>query len=252
MPTEIAESDSSESDQVPDSGRRDGNFRRNGLPRRALVDRTGDLWIVSSEREQLDTISHVLALRLQKLRELGFDEQDMLPWPAQQEIQKALFEEWLEEPLGSEMRRRWSQGTSDTRIRNIGSAWKTTQFHRYGGQVWLRILIALGDIPNVIIGICNEIVAEKVRQAQREPTTGLVEGPRLSARSLAASQGQVPPPVQAAKRAREQAKRTQKKLLLIKDQWRNGAGRGASMSWAHWNALERQLEDLFCIHIAHS
>jgi hypothetical protein len=216
------------------------------------VDRTGDLWIVSSEREQLDTISHVLALRLQKLRELGFDEQDMLPWPAQQEIQKALFEEWLEEPLGSEMRRRWSQGTSDTRIRNIGSAWKTTQFHRYGGQVWLRILIALGDIPNVIIGICNEIVAEKVRQAQREPTTGLVEGPRLSARSLAASQGQVPPPVQAAKRAREQAKRTQKKLLLIKDQWRNGAGRGASMSWAHWNALERQLEDLFCIHIAHS
>ena len=75
-------------------------------------------------------------------------------------------------------------------------------------------------------------------------------------RSLAASQGEVPAPVRgiqhrtsAAKAAMEIAKTTQKQLLQYKEDWRNGRGRGADMSWAQWYAMEQRLEDL---HIANT
>ena len=57
-------------------------FRRNGLPCKALVDRQGDLWVVSSEQEQVDRIALALALRFEKVHELGIDAADMLPLPA--------------------------------------------------------------------------------------------------------------------------------------------------------------------------
>jgi hypothetical protein len=222
------------------------------------VDRQGDIWVISSERQQLDGTAHVLALRLEKMQRRGLDHAEMLPLPVQHEIQRALYEEGLAGPIGQEMKRRWEHGNSDARIRNLASAWKTTQFNLYGGQVWLRILIALGDIPDSIVGICNELVAETIRQAQREPSTGLVEGPRLSLRSLAAAQGEVPPPVRgirhqtsAAKAARETAKRTQRLLLQYKHEWRNGTGRGAQMSWAQWHSMEERLEDLHILYWMH-
>ena len=251
MSTEPAPDTEEEEEEGSQPARDSTIFRRSGLPCRALVDRQGDLWVVSSERQQLDCIAHVLALRREKVQELRGNAFDILPVTAQKAIQRALYEEWLQGPIGREMQGRWGHGNSDARIRNLASAWKTTQFNFYGGQVWLRLLIALGDIPDMIIDICNELVAETIRQkAQRESTIGLVKHPRLSMRSLAAAQGEVPPPVQgiqhktsAAKAAREIAKRTQKTLLKYKEEWRNGRGRGANMSWAEWYAMEEKLED---------
>ena len=78
MPTEPApdtEEEGSETD-------RSGPFRRNELPCRALVDRQGDLWVVSSEQEQVDRIALALALRFEKVHELGIDAADMPPLPA--------------------------------------------------------------------------------------------------------------------------------------------------------------------------
>ena len=85
----------------PEPARDSPIFRRNGLPCRALVDRQGDLWVISSESQQLDRIAHALALRLENVQELGFDVADMLPLATQKEIQRAaLYEEWLRGPIG--------------------------------------------------------------------------------------------------------------------------------------------------------
>jgi hypothetical protein len=46
------------------------------------VDRQGDLWVVSSEQEQVDRIALALALRFEKVHELGIDAADMPPLPA--------------------------------------------------------------------------------------------------------------------------------------------------------------------------
>jgi hypothetical protein len=73
------------------------------------------------------------------MQRLGLDHAEMLPVRVQQEIQRALYEEWLAGPIGQEMKRRWEHGNSDARIRNVASAWKTTQFNLYGGQIWLGI-----------------------------------------------------------------------------------------------------------------
>jgi hypothetical protein len=84
----------------PEPARDSPIFRRNGLPCRALVDRQGDLWVISSESQQLDRIAHALALRLENVQELGFDVADMLPLATQKAIQRALYEEWFRGPIG--------------------------------------------------------------------------------------------------------------------------------------------------------
>ena len=99
--------------------------------------------------------------------------------------------------------------------------------------------------------MCNELMAEQIRQAQREPSAGLVEGPRLSLRSLAAAQGEVPPPVRgiqrqtsAAKAARETAKRNEKDLCQYREHKRNGCERGSTIPKTMWHTMETLLEDL--------
>ena len=78
MPTEPAPDTEEEGPETD----RSGLFRRNGLPCRALVDRQGDLWVVSSEQEQVDRIALALALRFEKVHELCIDAADMPPLPA--------------------------------------------------------------------------------------------------------------------------------------------------------------------------
>ena len=122
MSTEPAPDTEEEEEEGSQSARDSAIFRRSGLPCRALVHRQGDLWVVSSEGQQLDCIAHVLELRLEKVQELGLDAAEMLPLPAQQAIQRALREEWLQGPSGREMQGRWRHGNSDARIRNVASA----------------------------------------------------------------------------------------------------------------------------------
>jgi hypothetical protein len=88
----------------------------------ALVDGQGDIWVVSSESQQLDRIVHVLALRLENVQELGLDVPDMPPLAVQEAIQRALYEEWPRGPIGREIQGRWSNGSVDARTRNFANA----------------------------------------------------------------------------------------------------------------------------------
>jgi len=115
----------------------------------------------------------------------------------------------------------------------------------------VQLVRRTSDIPHSIVGICNELVAETIRQAQREPSTGLVEGPRLLLRPLAATQGEVPPPARgiqrqtsAAEAARETAKRNEKDLCQYREHKRNGCERGSTISKTMWHTMEKLLEDL--------
>ena len=82
MPTEPAPDTEEEEEEGSQPARDSTIFRRNGLPCRALVDRQGDLWVVSPEQEQVDRIALALALRFEKVHELGIDAADMPPLPA--------------------------------------------------------------------------------------------------------------------------------------------------------------------------
>ena len=77
MSTEPAVAESEENN--PEGDRNAEAFRSHGLPRRALVDSQGDLWVVSSEWQQVARITRALELRLKKAHELCTGWEDMLP-----------------------------------------------------------------------------------------------------------------------------------------------------------------------------
>ena len=62
--------------------------------------------------------------------------------------------------------------------RNMRSYWKTTVFNRYGGEIWLFVLIAKGRVHSVSVQIVDDIFAERIREgAKREPTSDPPAGP---------------------------------------------------------------------------
>lgn len=113
---------------------------------------------------------------------------------------------------------------------------RTVCFEMFGGFEWFSILIALGRVPDACVDYANEVIARRIREkAGREAGTEVQPGPRLSARSLAASQGLELPPITGplnpkshAKKLREEAKRM--------DMWLRWRG-GPSMVEGSWVGL---------------
>ncbi len=89
------------------------------------------------------------------------------------------------------------------------------------------ILIALGHVPEICVATVNTEIARRILQAAgRQALLYPIEGPRLSRRSQAASQGQEPPPVEGvhhkvsqAKQMRERAKNAGRELQSHEERW---------------------------------
>ena len=219
-------------------------FRREGLPCRAVVQRSGDRFVVSSPAEMTDFIRRVLRCRADELNARGSRTyEEFLPLDAQKRIREKVESEWLQEPqtqlLSGEVWRRACAtareatergeraSPNDLYKRSMRSYWKTTVFHRFGGLPWLYALSAIGHVPASFVETYQAIIDEKIRAAGREPQAqGPVAGPRLSERALAASQGHDVPPIRGvqhrvsdAKRLRQQAQQTGKHLKRASDAW---------------------------------
>ena len=98
--------------------------------------------------------------------------------------------------------------------RNLASYHKNHLFATFGGVLWATLLACLGYIDHHVVLSVNAFVSQRVTQAGREPQEeGLVRGPQLSRRALAATQGDPMPDVRGVfhvasegKKAREAAK----------------------------------------------
>ena len=174
------------------------------------MDRTADVFIVSRESWQTESILHVLSLRLAEMRQnpapsQGQDEEAViLDKGVCFRVEKTLYQEYLQEPETrtrspavwqraeclANGRRAEGQRSSAKELyeRSMRSYWKTTVFNRYGGEIWLFTLIATGRVHLVSVQIVNDIFAERIREeAKREPVSDPL--PRSDAR--AKTQGQV-------------------------------------------------------------
>ena len=102
------------------------------------------------------------------------------------------------------------------------SYWRVHCHKQFGGQLWLGVLIALGDVPPLAVQLTNQIIAERIRAAAgREAQNTAVPGPRLSAQNAARVKGEPVPPVAGptdrisdAKLARQRAKQLEKRKRL--------------------------------------
>lgn len=131
---------------------------------------------------------------------------------------------------------------------------------RFGGYIWVRLLLALGDMPRRLVQIVQDVVNEKIRQEggrQPDRDRNRLPPPRLSQRALAAAQGQEVGPVlgvqhriSMAKQAREQARLAAKHLERDAARWKAEAAKHPEMwrrdhSWQAWEAQKRRVDELW-------
>ncbi len=245
------EQEAEQGEVPPDASQGDtGRMRRDGLPCRALVDRSGDLFVAfdTSARTASEALRHVTQLRLRALGPAG-DPDDYLSMVQQKWVAKEYQEAWLREPENAakldELRQRCK--TEDAIKRTIASNYRVACFQRFGGQPWLYWYIAIGDIPSDLVNLVNEHIGQRIREAGREPSSVQQPGPWLSRRSLAASQGaDVPPPtgvqhtLSQAKVARKWAKTMDKKV---------NSNSYTRMPWWQWTKMlnEREVVTYICV-----
>ena len=117
-------------------------------------------------------------------------------------------------------------------------------FNRFGGEIWLSTLIATGRVHSISVKIVNDIFAERIREAEREPTCDPRQAqPRPEV--PASSQGRVKG-VQhkkiLANKLRQKARYLDKRCRRHDQDWQHARLRGlsdADMDW--WRRTSSRL-----------
>ena len=133
--------------------------------------------------------------------------------------------------------------------RNLASYHKNHLFMTFGGVVWATLLACLGYIDQDVVETVNSFVAYRTMKTGREPQKeGLVRGPRLSRRALAATQGDDMPDVRGVfhvvsegKKAREAAKSMQKEFLWHEQGWWTAFHKGKTRAGDWWEVESQRL-----------
>ena len=181
-----------------------------------MVDREGDVFVIKKRAWRSGQVLFVLNLRARELQNgcpfFGEGPDVILAdRHARFRINRAMYERWLLEPdTVATARRVWERAreegvrrrqegqrvsTMDLYNRSMQSYWKSTLFHRFGGEIWFGLLSMCGRVPLVLIEIVNEIFMERIREKEsRAPTHQAMPltGAPLARATHASSQGQQP------------------------------------------------------------
>ena len=133
--------------------------------------------------------------------------------------------------------------------RNLASYHKNHLFATFGGVLWATLLACLGYIDEDVVLTVNSFVAQRVTKAGRDPQTeGLVPGPQLSRRALAATQGEEVPDVRGVfhvlsegKMARDAAKAADCESLSHDKAWWAKFHEGKTRSGDWWEVESLRL-----------
>ncbi len=207
---------------VPTPAASRGRMRLQGLPTRILVDRHGDRYILGSISETTEKLAFLFDIRIKLLEK---HERDVVKHHGVEYLPSALQKiawQTLRQKFEAErpdLLRKAAQITGDNRQafhRTVLRFFTTTMFNWYGGMIWARAVLATGA----------------------EPTADPVDGPRLSARAVAASQGGEPGPVVGVKHKISEAKkaRTRAKALVSQaDVAATTCSGGADNAWVAYS-----------------
>ena len=148
-------------------------FRRDGLPVRAnssFVDRVGDIFVWQDGHQPvLEAVALVLALRRRIIRASGRDPSTLVRvgnmehlWCCTATISRWFGRRYLRH--GGRVKGWEIEGlTAAQSARRMAGYFKTHVFNVFGGQHWLRFLIAMGDVSEEAVEATNRVVNQLVR-----------------------------------------------------------------------------------------
>jgi hypothetical protein len=146
---------------------------------------------------------------------------DLLPEATVAQLQRYAKSEWMNQPeqLHALESLKRDEGYNANRAnRTMHSRWRTVLKVKYGGELWFRVLISTGTIPQAMIKLANKQLAQ--RQQPRSPASS--RGPVRAAPAGAPTGSQHQ--VSGQKRQRQLANRLTKQVRLEEDRRRYGGG----------------------------
>ena len=161
----------------PAAGAGEPNFRRNGLPARVLVMRSGDVFMSSvhqygGQLELIDKVARILDVRQEFIRSQSRASTPVvaskgaltvLVRASQLTVWNNLLAEWCEGE-GEKYDRGVGSGTEAQRTRVLAGYYKTHCFQTFGGVHWLKFLIAVGDVGTGAVEATNELVLARMKE----------------------------------------------------------------------------------------
>ena len=119
-------------------------------------------WLLDESRAR-EKLADVLEERAVALGALGLDEFAWLPFEQQKKLQQRFHQRWLEFEDGRHFVQKAWQMTSSTDAyhRTLESYYRKSQHEDYGGRLWQYCLIALGCVPQKLISIANDVIADR-------------------------------------------------------------------------------------------
>ena len=174
-------------------------YRRSGLLSTVLFDRSGDRYIVSRVARN-EAIDSVLWFRRQALDWYCLAEDAILPSRVHSDALQR-FQRWFQRSRLAER----ANDSNERQMRNYTSQLRVALFEAYGGAEWMNLLLAVGarGINSDLVECYNDEI--DFRTSGGAHGEGPCLGPRLSARSLAAAQGQPLPEVRGVQQTRTAA-----------------------------------------------
>ena len=119
-------------------------------------------WLLAESRAR-EKLADVLQERAVEMEALGLDEFAWLPFEQQKRLQQRFHQRWLESEDGRHFAQEARQKTSsgDAYHRTLESYYRKSQHEDYGGRLWQYCLMALGCLPQKLISIANDVIAER-------------------------------------------------------------------------------------------
>jgi len=226
-------------------GKTADRFRRRGIPcTTAGVERIGEYFtrVSATWMDNVSDIDEILSMRRTWLQQHGVGAQDIIPVEGVQELTRNHRNRWKsgrQDQIEDMVR---SYGSRDSVQRSLVSMHRTWVYKRFGGMLWMQVVLACGDVPDGAIDAANEWLAKIISETeQRQPATSASEAATLY-RRCPPREG---PPrgvchkESSAKKARGEA--AQKSAIVARERvkWHQGC---STLSWPEWNRLVREAE----------
>jgi hypothetical protein len=147
---ELAADVSEDDDDTAGPGKPRDKFSRRGIPcTTAGVEQIGERFIRVSARwmDNVTDIDEILAMRKDWLERHKAGDQDIIPVAAVQELMRIHRNRWKSQRKQKLEEMASAYGSRSRAQRSLTSMHRTWAYARFGGLLWMQVVLACGDVP---------------------------------------------------------------------------------------------------------
>jgi hypothetical protein len=133
--------------------------------------------------DNVTDIDEILAMRKDWLEHHQAGDQDIIPVAAVQELMCIHRNRWKSQRKQKLEEMASAYGSRSRAQRSLTSMHRTWAYARFGGLLWMQVVLACGDVPERAIQAANDWIKKIIwKTEQRQPATSAAEAATLHRR----------------------------------------------------------------------